>query len=143
MSVFLDTGIYYALQNEGANRHVAARSAFSSALPGRFGAVFTSDYVFDELVTLVYARTGNFDEAWTAARRVLGRDNFPDAVDMLFIDRESFDAAVDAFERYDDQGLSFTDATTVSLVEQHDIDRVLAFDDDFDGVVDRVDPVAV
>jgi predicted nucleic acid-binding protein len=36
--------------------------------------------------------------------------------------------------------LSFTDATTVALVERHGIDAVLSFDDDFDGIVERVDP---
>lgn len=143
MSVFLDTGLYYALQNEGANRHEEARSAFSAVLSDRFGALFTSDYVFDEVVTLVYARTGDFDEAWTTAMRVLGRGRFPDAVDLLFVGPETFRAAVDTFERYDDQGLSFTDAATISLVERHDVDHVLAFDDDFDGVVSRLDPAAV
>jgi len=26
------------------------------------------------------------------------------------------------------------------LVERHDLDAMLSFDDDFDGVVDRIDP---
>ncbi|ERH08525.1 MAG: hypothetical protein J07HX64_00266 [halophilic archaeon J07HX64] len=51
-----------------------------------------------------------------------------------------FDDAVDIFERYDDQALSFTDATTVALCRRHGIDAVLSFDDDFDGVVTRTDP---
>jgi predicted nucleic acid-binding protein len=44
------------------------------------------------------------------------------------------------FERYDDQALSFTDATTAALLERHAVDGVLSFDDDFDGVVQRFDP---
>jgi hypothetical protein len=44
------------------------------------------------------------------------------------------------FERYDDQTLSFTDATTTALLEPHLIDGVLRFDDDFDGVLQRFDP---
>ena len=46
---------------------------------------------------------------------------------------------MDIFECYDDQSLSFTDATTVATLERHDIDRVLSFDDDFDGVAPRLD----
>ncbi|MFC7076964.1 hypothetical protein [Haloarcula halophila] len=48
-----------------------------------------------------------------------------------------------AHETYADHELSFTDATTVVLVEQHDIDAVPSFDDDFDGIVDRLEPTAV
>jgi hypothetical protein len=39
-----------------------------------------------------------------------------------------------------DQELSFTDAMTVTMVEHHDIDVTLSFDDDFDGVIDRLVP---
>ena len=54
-----------------------------------------------------------------------------------------FSDSVAVFEQYDDQELSFTDATTVALAERHDIDSVLSFDDDFDGVVSRTDPSTV
>jgi len=47
------------------------------------------------------------------------------------------------FERDDDQELSFTDATTVALAERHGIDRVLSFDDDFNGIAPRLDPATL
>lgn len=47
------------------------------------------------------------------------------------------------FERDDDHGLSFTDATTVAIVKADGIDRVLSFDDDFDGLIDRLPPESV
>jgi hypothetical protein len=50
---------------------------------------------------------------------------------------------VDVYERYADQELSVTDAMTVAMVEHHDIDGVLSFDDDFDGVVDRLAPESI
>lgn len=53
------------------------------------------------------------------------------------------DETLETFERYDDQSLSFTDASTVALVETRDIDAVLSFDDDFDGLVERVDPASL
>jgi len=143
MSIFLDTGLYYALQNEGSGRHEPARSAFDAVLRGRFGTAFTSDYVYDEAVTLVRKRTGRFDEAATVGDRILGRGPYPKAVDFRIVSRDDFEAAIETFARYDDHPLSFTDATTVALVERHDIVQVLAFDDDFDGVVERLDPNTV
>lgn len=141
MSVFVDTGLFYALQNQRDVNHDAAQTAFDAVTRGsEYGAVYSSDYVYDEAVTLVQARTGSFSEAKTVGDRILGRSGFPDAVSMLHVTERDFDAAVECFERYRDHGLSFTDATTVALVERHDVDRVLSFDDDFDGVVDRLDP---
>ena len=32
---------------------------------------------------------------------------------------------------------------TVAMVDHHDIDAVLSFDDDFNGVVDRLEPATV
>jgi len=55
----------------------------------------------------------------------------------------AFAEAVDVFERFDDQQLSFTDATIVALSERLDIDRVLSFDDDFDGLLERIDPASL
>jgi len=140
MSVFLDTGLYYALQNQSGRGHEAAKEAFQAVLSGRYGTAFTSEYVYDEAVTLVRKRTGRYDEAKTVGDRILGRNGHPDAVESCFLTQETFDRAVGVFDRYDDQPLSFTDATTVALVERHDVDHVLAFDDDFDGIVDRLPP---
>ena len=61
---------------------------------------------------------------------------------MLHVSGAGFTDSVETFERYDDQGLSFTDATTVALCNRHDVEAVASFDDDFDGLVDRIDPSA-
>lgn len=144
MSVFVDTGIYYALQNERAENHEVGKAALAEVTRGaEYGTTFTSDYVYDEAVTLVHARSGRFSEAKAVGDRILGRGEYPEAVSLLHVTERDFDAAVEHFERYRDHGLSFTDATTVALVERHDVDAVLSFDDDFDGVVERLDPAAV
>lgn len=59
---------------------------------------------------------------------------------MLPVSPAVFDDAVSLFDRYDDQGLSFTDVSTIALAERHDVDTVLSFDNDFDGIVDRTAP---
>lgn len=140
MSVFLDTGLFYALQGSRTSRHDAARRALGAVLDGPYGRVVTSDYVLDEAVTLVRSQTGDFDQAMRILDRVLGRNGFPAAIDLQYVDRNRFERAVDVFGRDDDQALSFTDASTVAIVRDESIDSVLAFDDDFDGLVNRHDP---
>lgn len=143
MSVFVDTGVFYAHHDEDAPRHDAATAAMRAVVSGEFGTPITSDYVYDETVTLTYSRFDDVSEAVAVGNRILGRGAHPDAVDLLFVDSEAFFTAVDLLERYDDQGLSFTDVTTIALVDRHDVEYVLAFDDDFDGLVERIDPETV
>ena len=107
MSVFVDTGVFYAHHDADATRHDVAADAIE------------------------------------LGHRIRGVDPYPAGIDLIHTTRSRFDEAVERFEEYADHGLSFTDVTTVVLVEHHDIDAVLSFDDDFDGLVDRLDPSAV
>lgn len=140
MSIFVDTGIFYAHHDRSSPRHDAAAAAVRELLSGTYGQAFTSDYVFDETVTLTLSRTGRVEAARKVGERIRGSGDYPDAVSLLFVSSDCFERAVAAFDRFDDHALSFTDATTVALVEERDIDAVLSFDDDFDGLVERVDP---
>lgn len=143
MSVFVDTGVFYAQHDEDAGRHEEATAAMRRVVEGEFGRPLTTDYVYSETVTLALSRFSDPDTALGAGDRVLGRNGYPDVVNLVVVDSDLFDAATDLHRRYSDQGLSFADATTVALVERRDVDRVLAFDDDFDGLVNRIDPSSV
>ncbi|WP_436911114.1 type II toxin-antitoxin system VapC family toxin [Halosimplex marinum] len=140
MSVVIDSGVFYAHADMDATRHDTAVRAFDVVIDGDEGQPYVSDYLYDEAVTLTLSRTGSFEQAKRVGRRIRGAGEYPDLVTLEHVDRSVFRDGVAAFERFDDQGLSFTDATTVALMEKRDIDSVLSFDDDFDGIVDRIDP---
>jgi predicted nucleic acid-binding protein len=137
MSLFIDTGVFYAHQHESSSRHDTATEALRRTLSGDLGTLYTSDYVHDETVTLVRKRTGEFDAAKTVSDRLLG-DESP--ITVLQVDGPRIRASVDAFQQYRDHDLSFTDATIISQVQATDIDAVLSFDDDFDGIIRRTPP---
>lgn len=143
MTVFLDTGVLYADHDGNAPRHDAASTALDAVYDGEFGQPYVSDYIYDEAVTLTLKRGGVFAPAQRIGEKIRGVDPFPNVYEFLRVSAAVFDDAVDVFERYDDQALSFTDATTVALCRRHDIDAVMSFDDDFDGVTERVDPRSV
>jgi predicted nucleic acid-binding protein len=140
MSVVIDSGVFYAHADTDATRHDDAVRVFDAIIDGEEGQPYTSDYLYDETVTLTLSRTGSFERAKQVGRRIRGVASYPDLVTLEHVDRPVFRDAVETFERFDDQGLSFTDATTIALLEKRDIDAVLSFDDDFDGIVDRIDP---
>lgn len=140
MAILVDTTVLYERENTRADKHAVANRAIERVLAGAYGEPVITDYIFDEAITLALARSGRHDLACTLADRLLGEGGFPEAFTLHPIGEALFEQAVRVFRQYPDQGLSFTDATTVALVERHDIDAVLSFDDDFDGIVERVDP---
>jgi len=140
MTVLVDTGVLFAHHDTDAERHDDAVAAFEMLLDGEYGQPYTSEYVFDETVTLTRVRTGSFDAADTVARRILGEEAFPNVFEMVHTSPDDLQGALETFRKYDDQSLSFTDAMTVHLCDSRGIDAVLSFDDDFDGLVDRIDP---
>jgi predicted nucleic acid-binding protein len=143
MSVFVDTGVFYAHHDRDAERHAAAVDAMDALLDGEFGRPYTSDYVYDETVTLTRMRTGSFEAARTVSDRILGAGSFPDVFELVHVGRDDFEATVDVWRQYRDHDLSVTDANSIALCERYDIDTVLSFDSDFDGLVDRRDPTRV
>lgn len=139
MTVFVDTGVLYADHDTDASRHKAAARALDAVYEGEFGQPYVSDYIYDEAVTLTLSH-GSIRAATRLGERLRGVGSYPNAYELLRVSAASFDDAVSIFERYGDQRLSFTDATSVALCSRYGIDGVLSFDDDFDGVVSRIDP---
>lgn len=140
MTVVVDTGVLYADHDTDASRHDSASAALESVYDGEYGQPIVSDYIYDEAVTLTRNRSGSFSAAHELANRIRGVDPFPRVYELLHVSAAVFADANEVFERYEDQDLSFTDATTIALLERQDIDAVMTFDDDFDGLVSRIDP---
>lgn len=140
MSVFIDTGVFYAHQDTDAERHDDAVTAVDEVLDGTYGQPYTSDYVLDETATLTRMRVGSFEAADTVVSRILGEEPFPDVFEVIHIEPDDLSGTVETFRRYDDHNLSLTDAATVFLCESRDIDAVMSFDSDFDGLVERIEP---
>jgi len=141
MSVLVDTGVLYADHDTDATRHEAAAGALERVYDGEFGQPYVTDYVFDEAVTLALRRSGSFEAALQLGQRLRGVDPYPEVYELLYVSMPTFEAAVDVFKQHPDQGLSFTDATLITQYERQDVDGILTFDNDFDGLVDRLSPV--
>lgn len=143
MSVFIDTDVFYAHHDTDASRHETGRAALNQLLQSAaYGQVMTSDYMYDEVVTLTQQRTGFVADAMAVGRRIRG-EGYPDAIALLYSSAALFHEAVEIYETYADQELSVTDAMTVAMVEYHSIDAVVSFNDDFDDVIERLAPESI
>ena len=137
MSVFLDTGFFVAFHNSRDVNHSRAVELMESLLGGEIGLGFTSDYVFDEAVTVALMRTGRHDVAVNLGNLILGVDR-PRFVTVLPVVEGIFNDSWSIFMRYSERGLSFTDCSSITLVRKLDIESIISFDKGFDGILSRL-----
>lgn len=120
--LFVDTSAWFAYFNALDRDH--ARVA---AVLEEWGArLLTTDYVFDELVTLCRYRAGH--EAACRAGAVLRTQGVAEMVSVTSGDVES---AWTRFRRDADQQHSFTDCTSLAVMERLRITVAAAVDADF------------
>ena len=134
MAVFVDTGIFVAVRNRKDINHQRAKELMRQALKARFGIIRTSDYVVDEAVTTALARTRNHQIAVNTGRYILSSPR----IETLPVLTDDFDLAWRKFQTILDKPLSFTDCTSLALMERRGIERIMSFDSGFDGLADRI-----
>ena len=137
MSLFLDTGVIVAAVNLRDANHRPASMLLRGAASGRFGEVITSDYVFDEAVTLAFVRTRRADLAIRVGELILGTGAPGRLMGMAYVSPRMFLRAWARFQRLASRGLSFTDCTSLEIIESMAIDEIASFDRDFDGLIAR------
>jgi predicted nucleic acid-binding protein len=142
MSVFIDTGVFYAHHDTDTARHEDAVATFDEILAGEYGQPYTNEYILDEAVTLTQTRTDSFEAANMIAKRIRGEEPYPSVIELCYTGPEDVTGALNVYRRYADQNLSFTDAMIIYVCETRGFDAVCSFDSDFDGLVNRIEPEA-
>lgn len=124
--IFVDTAAFLARHLERDQYHERASKAWKRLRVERARLV-TSNFVLDELFTLL-ARRASYAFAAGRARHILSSEE----LEILRPDLETEIEAVDLFEKYADQKISFTDCTSFVLMRQHKIRQVFSFDRHFE-----------
>jgi predicted nucleic acid-binding protein len=133
MSIFADTGAFLAYRNIKDKYHQTALKLFKEALKGKYGQIYTSDYIYDEALTLALIRTNNLSVAMDIAEVIRSP-----RIKMVFIDTELLEKSTKTFKQYSDRNLSFTDAVTIEIMKELNIEKYFGFDSHFDGIVQQV-----
>ena len=121
--LFVDTGAWFAFLNRSDPDH----GAVASLLNGRDVRLVTSNYVFDETVTLTRVRLGH-----AAATRIGAVLLDPRNVDLTRVSAADEVAAWDLFRGREDKGYSFTDCTSFVLLRRLGLDTAAALDRHFE-----------
>lgn len=126
--LFVDTSALFARFNARDARHDAAVDVLDRIRSGdTYAPLYTSDYVLDELSTLLQRKTSH-----DTAVRTLTAVRDSRAMEVVHVTPSDFEATAAEFERYDDQAIPFTDHATAVLAADRDVEHVFAFDDDFE-----------
>lgn len=120
--LFVDTSAWFAYANRKDPEHSAVRKVFRESE----GRITTSNFIFDETISLCRYRLGHAAAA-TVGAVLLDAD----AVDLIRVTPEDEHAAWTLLCRCADQRYSFTDCSSFALMRRLRIDTVLALDDDF------------
>jgi len=134
MAVFVDTGIFVALHNSDDQLHSKSKELMKQALKGEFGKIFTSDYIIDEAITTALVRTKKHDIATDLGAFIIASPR----ITKIYLNEESFAKAWKKFNALADKSLSFTDCTSLTLMEMKGIRQIMSFDCGFDGLVTRI-----
>ncbi len=131
MSVFVDTGAWFAYFVRRDPDHHSARNWLSS----NESSLVTSDYILDELFTLLKIRESHV--VAVAAGRVLMEEKICQIIKLTSND---FALAWSIFVQFSDKGWSFTDCTSKVIMERSGITTAFSFDEHFEqfGSIIRV-----
>ncbi len=120
--IFVDTGAWFAAFVANDPDHAAA----DSWLAENTELLVTTDYVLDELFTLL-KRRGEFQRAVRLGEVMIGGT----IARLEWVTPLDFQAAWATYRHYDDKGWSFTDCTSLAVIQRLSISAAFAFDEHF------------
>ena len=125
MKLFVDTGGWVSLALTRDQHHTAGVKLLKDLQKDKI-ALITSDYILDEVLTLVRMRSTH-ENAKRIGRTILNSS----VVRVERIHERLWQEAWKIFQRYNDKVWSFTDCTSFVLMDQMKLKTAFSFDQNF------------
>ncbi len=122
--ILLDSSLIVAYSNEVDENHPKAKQVADDVAKEKYGTPVITDYVFDEVVTVMLARTKSLARVTKLGETLLA------ATRVVRVDKDLFDAAWVIFKQQRRNKLSFTDCTSIAVCRANGISNVATFDED-------------
>ena len=126
MTILIDASLFYAYSNTNDVHHTKAKEILKDILSDKYGGYLTTDYIFDEVVTVAQRKAGKK----TAVE--LGNFILNSEILVAEIDKNIFENSWKLFRETED--LSFTDCTNIEFMKIFGIENIATFDRDFEGI---------
>ena len=124
VAVFLDASYFLAIYNENDVHHKKSRALAEKIDANEYGQAVTSDYIFDEAVSVTLRKFGK-EKAQALGKQILG------SIFMVQCGRHIFDTAFRIFNSSKD-AFSFTDCVSQAIMDLAEIKLIATFDKMFE-----------
>ena len=129
MKLFIDTWGWLALRDRKESRHQEVKDLYIRTR-SRKGIIYTSDYVLDETITLVFRRL-SFNAAKGSLEMIDGA-NKEGYLRVEWVTQERFEKAKGLRLKYQDKPkISFTDLTSMVIMKDLGIKDIITGDEHF------------
>lgn len=128
-ATFIDTWGWLALGHRKDSRHLEIKELYKD-LRQQGSPIYTSNFVLDELITLLFRRE-NFHEAVQFVEGIFSAIRIHQ-LNIKYVTPDHFLHAWELRKKFDDKPLiSFTDLTSMVIMQEHQIKEILTDDSHF------------
>ena len=123
--ILLDTSFLIAYFNQRDENHQKAINLVKNIVDQKFGSLYTTDYIFNETVTVSLIRMKSLERAKSIGNILLK------ALEMIQIGEGVFLEAWKIFQSQKGTRFGFTGCTTIATMRHGGINNIATFDKDF------------
>ena len=124
--ILLDSSLIVAYSNKADENHTKAVQIVREISKGKYGTPIITDYIFDEVVTVMLIKTKNLMKVVELGETLLK------ATVLFRVDEDSFNLAWRVFKEQRKPKFSFTDCTSIAVCRMNGISKIATFDEDFE-----------
>lgn len=125
--IFLDTSFIIACKVADDQNHEISIKCLSEFIEND-EEVAISDYIFDEVVTVLFIKTKDLSVAVDTG------DILKSSVKLIKLDDSAFNKTWDTFKNQKNTKLSFTDCSSLALMKKEGIKKLATFDEGFNKI---------
>ncbi len=120
-----DSSLIVAYSNESDENHEKALQIVNDVDKGKYGTPVITDYIFDEVVTVMLVRTKSLRKVSELGETLLK------STLLIRIDESLFNLAWSIFREQRKAIFGFTDCTSIAACKANGISNIATFDEDF------------
>ncbi|MEK6848223.1 MAG: PIN domain-containing protein [Nanoarchaeota archaeon] len=124
--IILDTSFLVSYYNSRDENHNKAKELMNEISYGDFEAMI-SDYIFGECCTVLLLRLKDFKKTIRVCQLIK-------SLEMLNVEYSVFERTWELFREQKETKLSFTDCSTLALMETNGIKKIATFDEEFNKI---------
>ena len=124
--IFIDTSAFISRFHLKDRYHNEATKFFERIKQDKT-KIFTSDYIIDETITTIFARTKSFEISKMFGEAIISSK----AVEIIWVSEDDFEEGWNIFKKEGSMGLSFTDSVSSAIMRRLNINKIFTFDSHF------------